>query len=150
MDADENFQPPKGTDKFPWVEADLPTRIGLPREEVAALRKNLLTKNRDYITHKKLICWSVEGLRRVLDALDLADLPAFAKKPAPVRLEVFSVLKKTLNPRIILATDGTGRVVRVRVKSNEKFRPGMALKATHVAADLYQLAGNCPRFVGKY
>lgn len=149
MDTLENSETTKGFDGFPFVEADLPAQLGCSREKLAALRNDLLTRNRDFTFHKGRVCLSTFGLTRVLDALGLPEMIALPEKPAPGPVTFAVHPRKTLHRQILLATDGQ-RVVRVRVHSKENFRPGMKVTCTLIEGDLYQLVGRCPRSPGKY
>lgn len=63
------------------------------------------------------------------------------------------VRKIAWNPSIVMAWDAaTEREVRVRVRSNVNFRPGMVLRARapEQADGLWFMEGNCPRWPGRY
>lgn len=160
MDESQNSTTLK---RFPWVEADLPGLLGCSREELTRLRQDMLTWGTDFILEKRRICLSTDALNRLLAALGLPlvvqppekiAVPSpdtvMALRMVPVAVVTFKVYPaRTLNPHIILATDGK-TLVRIRVKSKENFRGGMEVRCTHVQGDLYDLAGNCPRYPGKY
>ncbi len=62
------------------------------------------------------------------------------------------VVKLTRNPRLLMARAGEdGEPVRVRVRSNANFRPGMKLKAREPedADGAWAMEGRCPRFPGR-
>lgn len=156
MDESQNFETPKGD--FPWQETDLATRFGVDRDELKFWRMTS-QPGTDWALVKNRVCYSSQMAKDAALALGLqletltwlwpekpADLPV-------VELRVVSI--KTMNPHIIIASNPLLHPneqcrLRVRVKKKDNFRFGMMLKATHVSADLYELAGNCPRFPGKY
>lgn len=78
-------------------------------------------------------------------------LGGVAASPGPVELVVKSVPKR--NVRILVAEkkEGGGPEVRVRVRSNVNFMPGMAITARPEGgfADVFVLEGRCPRFRGR-
>jgi len=61
------------------------------------------------------------------------------------------VLKNVFNPGLLIARHGATEV-RVRVRSNVNFRPGMVLRARAPiqAGGLWHMEGNCPRRPGHY
>jgi len=70
------------------------------------------------------------------------------KNAAAARLRVMRLVR---NPRVVLARrlDG-GEVLRLRVRDNGKYRPGMEVPARQVQGDLYEVVGRGPRWVGKW
>lgn len=81
------------------------------------------------------------------DQPSLVDDQPAAPGPGPV-VEL-TVLRRVLNPRILLATDGAG-VLRVRVRDSANFMPGMRIPVRHIQGDLYELARPCPRSRGRW
>lgn len=162
MDSSKIFSTLKGAAGFPFLENDLAVRLGVPREHLASHRTLALGAGVDFTIHKRRVCYSPFGVKKIAAALglqsaDLAWLPEAdptEKTPAaPPSVPVVTLRmlpRKTVNPFIVLAADADGGVCRVRVKNKVNFRPGMVLRCEHVAADLYTLNGNCPRFPGKY
>jgi hypothetical protein len=135
---------------------------GVNRERVAAARKASLVKGDDWTLENSVVCYSAEGLKKLLGALGLAE-GAFAwpraaceggdPKATPLRgepdvkksVEVVAaaeaarpvvdlkVAALSRNPTIIEAVGPDARRVSVRVRSNVNFLPGMALKAREPA-----------------
>lgn len=161
MDATENFETPKGatTDDFPWLEVDLAKKFGVPLKQLAEWRRHHLLAGGDWARIKRRIHYTIPGARKTaFDFLGLTEalVPWLALKPVEPPTHVFKVYSvRVPNPHILLATSGLAPsgapvLVRVRVKSKINFRPGMEVRCKHAAADLYELAGHCPRSPGKY
>jgi hypothetical protein len=74
--------------------------------------------------------------------------------------EVFDlrVVKITSNRKILFASHTAGtfpgstenNLVRVKVRDNSNFRQDMILQAVWLEEDLWELAGRCPRFRGRW
>lgn len=83
-----------------------------------------------------------------------AEIVAQATAAVPTRaLRELVVRKVAWNPTIVLASPGDAQEeVRVRVRDNKNFRPGMVLRAREPedAGGLWFMEGNCPRFPGRY
>ena len=70
--------------------------------------------------------------------------------PQPGAIEELSFVKAfTFNKRVMQARRGE-ELVRVRVSNPDHFTKGMAFKASHVGADLWELEGRTPRWKGKW
>ena len=64
--------------------------------------------------------------------------------------ELVVVVKRVINPNILMAQRANGELVRVRVRSNANFGAGMGIEAEHVEADLWRYSGKLPRRLGKW
>jgi len=146
-------------DDFPWLEAVLAKNFGLSVHVLAQLRYANLLEDEDWVRVKNRVRYSTLAARKTgLDILGLTevDLPWLAVVPVEPPTHVFKVYSvRVPNPFILLATSGNGPtgspvLLRVRVKTKTNFRPGMDVRVKHVAADLYELVGHCPRTPGKY
>jgi len=154
MDASQKIETQKEPLTFVIAEKDLPGLLGCPPDQPAEVRY-LLEEGRDWQKVGRSIRWTLAAAREYATSLGMdwrlvAGLGDGAATPAaPVVTVLKTTARKTLNPHILLATDGA-QLFRVRVRKKDNFRPGMEVRCTHVGADLYELIGNCPRFPGKY
>lgn len=99
------------------------------------------------------------SISSLLDCARLAQpaTPDSKKNGAP---EVFElrVVKVTSNRNILFANHTAdtfpgsteNNLVRVKVRDNSNFRQDMILQAVHIDEDLWELAGRCPRFRGRW
>ena len=156
--ASENFNA-----KNEILESRLTGRVGLTRDELRAFRQKNLDAKRDWYLKKKRVVWTesgVEKLRAHIAVPEIKTAPAQnAALPEPVTLLVWK--SNLTNKRIVLAyKPGTDpqraeNILRVQVRSSENFvrfvngKP-MELKARHLQADYYELAGACPRRKGRW
>lgn len=146
-------------------ESKLSHVLGPSRNELRRLRGIHLVEGVDWLTEKRRVVWTLSGVQKIRAVLTLppaltAPDPAgavVAGLPEPVTLLVHN--PRLVNKKLILAyAPGTDpnepkNVLRVRVRSSENFmrfvhgKP-MEIKVRHVQADLYELAGQCPRRKG--
>lgn len=72
-------------------------------------------------------------------------------EPVPIVASAIKVTRRALNPRIVLG-ELDGKTVRVMVRSNENFKPGMVIPAVAVdaAGGLYRCNRNAPRWLGRW
>jgi len=161
MSALENSTTQKGEllektapDGFPWPEKELAERFGCSPASLQDFREHRMEQGVAWVKYKRHIFWSEFAVRSAAEALGLVDAELTwlerEKTPAAVTLYKFAVYpRRTMNPHIIMASGPKG-LVRVRVKTKDNFRAGMEVRCVHVAGDLFELVGNCPRFPGKY
>lgn len=100
--------------------------------------------------HDPVVCG---GPADVVAALVEARVEDLAHQEQARPLVVLRVRKIPLNPHLILARlEGGTTDVRVRVKTNVNFIPGMPIRARAPAAgsDVYSHEGHCPRRRGHY
>lgn len=146
-------------------ESKLSHVLGPSRNELRRLRGIHLLEGTDWIVEKRRVVWTLSGVEKIRAVLTLPPAqtaPETASAlvvslPEPVTLLVHNA--RLVNKKLILAyAPGTDpadakNVLRVRVRSAENFmrfvhgKP-MEIKARHVQADLYELAGQCPRRKG--
>ena len=91
-------------------------------------------------------CGPVEPLEPVVEKIAAA-------VPVARALLDLTVRKVAWNPTIVMAWhEAEAREVRVRVRNNVNFRPGMVLRARapEQADGLWCMEGNCPRWPGRY
>ncbi len=157
MDTAEKFETSKGAhgaEAFPVAEKGLPRLLGCQRDQPAKVRY-LLEESPDRQKVGRSIRWTLAAVREYATSrgMDWRLVAGLGDGDATPAAPVVTVLKttacKTLNPHILLATDGA-QLLRVRVRKKDNFRPGMEVRCTRVSADLYDLIANCPRFPGKY
>lgn len=143
------------------AESRLTHVFGISRNDLRALRKKLLTPKEDWLHEKRAVVYTLAGVEKIRAHLAIGDVKtapeAASALPEPVTLLVWN--PRLVNKKIVLAyAPGTDphdakNLLRVRVKTSENFvrfvngKP-MPLKARHVQADLYELAGQCPRRKG--
>lgn len=161
-----------------YLEKKLAEKIGVPREQLAELRKQVLPKKQTWTEGRETIL-TQGGLARLLEVLratsnagvpetDFSDCllnPPEKKEPGSEEqatetvpatngaIVELSVLARYKNKRLLKAIEPeSGAVVDVRVPNNENFVPKMRLRARPVPgrADVYQLEGRCPRSRGRY
>lgn len=124
-----------------------------------------LVQGVDWVVEKRRVVWALSGVEKIRALLTLppeknASAPVSAVPAGlPVAVELLVYNPRLTNKRMILCyrpeTDPAKpeNIVRVRVRSSENFvrlvhgRP-MVIKARHIQADLYELAGQCPRRKG--
>lgn len=162
MDATENSETPKSVvvHDFPWLEADLAKNFGVALTRLAKTRRLNLQQGADWARFGNHVRYTTYAARKTaFDVLGFTEegVPWLALKPVEPLVCVFKVYSvRAPNPFILLAAtgekgpSGAPVVVRVRVKNKINFRPGMEVRCKHVASDLYELVGHCPRTPGKY
>lgn len=111
------------------LERDLAASLQLPRRELCRHRE-MLVEELDWVRHKKAICYTEDGVQKVLTLLGLVDSVNVSKRPS----EAAVVLNPTLrNPRLLLAThEGREVLVRVKPETRGRYVPGMRV---HVRRD---------------
>jgi len=154
METSKNTQNGKTTPGFPWLESEQTEKFGCTHKALHIARVGMLLEGKDFIRHKRRVCLSDAGMRKLWLSFGLPeqDSPVAQKEPARPGPVLFTLLvhpRKTLNPHVIQAILDN-KLCRVRVKTKTNFRPYMKVTCRHVGADLYELVGNCPRFPGKY
>lgn len=136
-------------------ESDLAKDLGLPRRSLADFRKEGLEKDADWVLVESQV-WLTEGGLAKTRAHFQAEGAEVSEKnsPGPER-GVARVVKSPVNPRIVLAEMVTpegeaGKAVRVRVRSNVNFLPGMEMPVYREDWDLWVLDRPCPRWRGRW
>lgn len=160
--------------EFPYWESIIPTRIGVPRATARAARKHPsgLIEGKHWAVVGNKICWSEQGVISLIDWAQKATgtdeglepvpqkngapeepqqaaEPVLDEPPTEKPVHWVRVLKLVRNYHIILATH-EGQMIRIRVRDNAKFVPGMEVPVRHLQKDLYELAGRNPRWRGKW
>jgi hypothetical protein len=151
---------------FPYLEKTARQKIGLPKDDMRALRRAHL-KEGDFVIHKKALYLSqgaVDTLLAAAEQLSVKSRPAQSssnsgpvkiappkKAPAPERL---LIVNATLSNKRMLHCcaadedpDRPKKLLRVRVRSQEGFRIRTAIEAQLVEGydDLYDLVSKYPR-----
>jgi hypothetical protein len=143
-------------DPFPWAEISLAKKLGVGREVLPSLRKQL-PKRRDWTNRCKSIQWSEEAAQEaarrtgavltdehetpVLDSLVNEKLAAFIVTRVPVNPPGVMAGRKSTEGIEVNITHG------IRTKDNANFLPGMELEP--VPSDRgWTLVGPCPPYRG--
>jgi hypothetical protein len=156
---------------FPFAEKNVRQKIGLPKDDLRALRRAHLTAA-DFTIHKKALYLTRGAVEKLFTAA--AQLPAKSRcarseddpgavKTAPAKktaeVETLLVVRTDLkNPHLLLACpkgddpDRPEKPLRVRVRSTVNFIRRMEIPAILVDGytDLYDLARSAPRKKGKW
>ena len=157
--------------EFEISEKEAAEQIGVPQEKLKEIRDGL-ERGKDWNIVRGAILLTKTAVATVLGKLglkDVADLPekkdpppATTPEPVPpasVQMAmqrpgteaILVMARKWRNSRIVGAhRQGSTEILRVRVKDNENFVLGMEIPARHVAQDLWELVGKCPRRRGKW
>lgn len=147
---------------FPFYEHDLPARLGVPLEKIAAERRGLV-QGVDWYRINRSFRWSEAGVEKLAAALcspaiasdvktapgaPLPEKTAPTGEPAPAKLKVVNV--NIPNKRLIVCRDAAGQSVTVFINPawRAKFRHGMEIEATRGAGGRWHT--RCPRFIGKF
>lgn len=159
------------------TEAKYAKTSGLNRELVRAHRKAHLAEGVDWIKRKRIVVYRPSGLILLNRHFEISapEKKSREKKPGD-SLDRLKVRSTPINKKIVLAvalnaadiarppTDKGKQPVhfaiapeeaqtpplRVRVRDNSKFVPGMEMPVRHIAGDLYELACNQPRWRGRF
>ena len=147
---------------FPFYEADLPARLGVPLEKIAAERRTLV-RGVDWYRIARSFRWSEAGVEKLAAAFGSPAIASDVKtapgapdpektaptgQPAPAKLKVVNV--NIPNKRLILCRDAAGQSVTVFINPawRARFRHGMEIEATRGTGGRWHT--RCPRFVGKF
>ena len=115
----------------------------------------------DYVKEKKQVMITEKGyvaLRGLLGCPESpneekARLSRSVRETEPISLLITS-LRPPMNPHIVEATrkDNGGESVRVRVRDNANFLPGMEIRARpdEEYPDVFVLVGRTPRYLGRW
>lgn len=111
------------------LERDLAASLQLPRRELCRHRE-MMVEDLDWVKHNKAICYTEDGVQKVLTLLGLVDSVSVPQRPTEAAVVINPTIR---NPRLILAEHG-GREVLVRVKpeTRNRYVPGMRV---HVRPD---------------
>lgn len=155
---------------FTVKEKDLAVHLGVPRETLKQLRHDFFVDGKDYILKDRAIFLSdpaaykaarfatgeklpePENEKNGAPPVSLPDsarrlLPASAGAPIT---RIGKVQHRCKNTHIVLVKS-LGELVRMKVRHNRKFVPGMEVPMKLIEEpDLYELARNMPRYVGKW
>ena len=142
-------------------ESRAASRLGLIRAVCASLRRDHLKPRVDYWEREKAGDDHREGLRGLEGPSRLPESPNEEKarlsrsvcETEPISLIITS-LRPPRNHHIIEAAtkDNGGEPVRVRVRDNKNFMPGMEIRAraSEEYPDVYVLVGRTPRYRGRW
>jgi hypothetical protein len=144
-----------------YLESSLAFHLGISRDSLQELRKDLLKKN-EAKKFGRQAAINETGLARILKKLGSSELDCTdcllhdRQQTNGAEVVELVVTKVFPNPRLVQAahpTDANARVL-VSVSNNRNFLPKMKLKARPPgeppAPQLYRLEGRCPRFRGKW
>jgi hypothetical protein len=125
-------------------ESKLAVSLDVPTEAIAKIRQEGLSEGADYVKKGKGYTYSGDGIRRVLQALGL--LVDFSTG------DVFSAVIKCLprNPNMLLCELSDHSPIRVRVKTQVNFVPGMEIQVKpDIGTPLFNYVGQYPRIRGR-
>lgn len=123
-------------------EVDAATHFGVNRRVLREHRKEL-AEGEDWTMEENAVTYTPTGLERLQGLLCLGEV-------SPPPLEELTVVNRARNPRLVFARRANGDLVRLRVRSNENFLPGMRAQGQHEAADVWTLAQRLPRWRGRW
>jgi hypothetical protein len=152
-----------------YLEKKLAQKIGVPREQLAELRKQVVQKKHTWTEGRETVI-TEQGLARVLEVLratsnsplsatDFTDCllhPPINKNGATasngVALAELTVVRIYPNRRLLRARLEDGPEVDVRVPDNKNFVPKMKLRARPASdrPNTWKMEGRCPRSRGRY
>jgi hypothetical protein len=125
----------------------------------AALRRDKLKPQVDYVVEGRRVMITQSGYVALRSLLGCPESPEEEKtrqsmrEPQPIPL-VISSLRPPKNPHIIEAVrkDDGGEPLRVRVRNNANFMPGMEIRARQDEnyPDVFVLVGRTPRYKGRW
>jgi len=163
-------------DTFQFCEKDLAAQMGIPRATLKEIRDTQMTKGEHWDMVSMRICLSRAGVdlaatfvglldsekdpRLLLDPDDTETVQAdppdhnqhlmLPASSSSGNVRIGKVSRITKNTRIILV-ESLGETVRMRVRHNGKFLPGMEVPMKLIEEpDLYELARKAPRWRGKW
>lgn len=154
--ADGNFQ------QNGLSEIGLARSLGVPRGDIAAIRKRALKNGADWLKNGREIIFTGRGVEAICAALGLdpTTVAAPAEKTGSAEPdsqdEVVEVVRSTfLNRRVIQGRRKNGELIMIQVASSANFRPRLANgrpMTLRVQPDglLWNLVGRCPRFPGRW
>jgi hypothetical protein len=90
--------------------------------------------------------WTAAGIQMVLKS---TGAPMDFLQDEPTKIVVDPSTRNVRNTMIVMG-NLKGERVRVRVRSNRNFIPGMEMPCRHLNTDLWELVGNCPRARGRW
>ena len=162
-----------------YLEQKISAKLGLSRDAFRHVRREVLTKGRDWSEIERHTVLTAAAVQRVLEymqkgshaaqaPLDFSDClysAAPAKNGAPASAEPgeeqqlapeapplveLTVFRIYPNRGRLIATDPEGARVDVRVLNNRNFRPRMTLRGRIEKPGVYVMEGRCPRYPGRY
>ena len=141
-------------------EPVIAARLGLTRVMTAALRADKLTPQVDYVLEGRRVMITDAGYVALRGLLGCPESPEEEKtrqsqsvrEPEVISLVITS-LRPPKNPHIIEAKrPGSDEILRVRVRDNRNFLPGMEIRARQDEhyPDVFVLVGRTPRYRGRW
>lgn len=162
----------EGDPPFIHFETKAAYALGLNRDEMRGFRQQYLTEGVHWMPVKKRIYLTQEGLDLILQKKALPRPASSLESAGPGNVTHGAPARQLLlkapfegeliawnapaNERILLCIfpqddlRNPQTIVRVRVRTNRNFVQGMKVRARHMEGDLYDMAGNLPRWRGKY
>ena len=142
------------------IEEELAAEMGISRDDIRDLRDRCLIEGEDWHRKKARVFFSAQGVQNLKKELAVGVGLALEKNEAGGALaseagaeEMVVVNVPGRNRRIMSAQKKVGgALVRVQVRDNGNFMPGMEIKARAGGEfpDLYVLEGRAPRWRGKW
>lgn len=143
------------SEAFPHAEVGLAKKMGVRRTVLRTLRASL-KKGEDFEVIGKSVQWSEKAAEQAALTLGIA-LPTLSEKRVPdspvneepASSERFTVIRRTLNPHLVLCQNADRMLEWVRVPHNRNFTPGLVFNAKKSGA-AWELVGRCPRWPGRW
>lgn len=143
-------------ERFRFAESLIAEALGVSRELLVEIRAELKNEEDWAYGFRGAIQWSEAGITSMLAMVDpdaeeraaakfVEALEAAAKQPDEAGLVGATFDRHYPNPTIKAARLPDGTQVRVRMKPNDTFSPGMPMQLRHLNSDLYELASPYPR-----
>lgn len=145
---------------FVIFDSVLAVKLGVTRDRLRELRWAHLKENVEFIRKNRRVAYTVAGAAH-LAGLACPGLPLENALPegttdagdaVALPLQTFKVRRIPANTHLLECVASDDRVVVVRVRWQENFRPGMIVNAIPYGdlPDVFEFAGAYPRFRGKY
>ena len=135
-------------------EAELAGKLGVPRETLKDLRKDM-TPGKHWTKEKGRIVYTPEGIKELEKAMGLREVPEGFYFEEKEYKEVTVKRSGFPNRKVLLCVDAEGEELLVRVRDNSNYRPvltngePMVLKVRR-DGDGWVKEGRGPRYVGRW
>lgn len=135
-------------------ETELAQQLGVSRQSLGDMRRtDTLREGEHWERQGRVVEYTAAGIRAVKSTMEIEPQQEIAP-PHPEPVQMLTVSECSRNPRLLWAVptekEAPSTAVRVRVRENRNFIPGMRIRARHLNDDLYVLEGRTPRFRGKW
>lgn len=125
--------------------------MGVPRGALRTMRKNELREGDDFERQAGAVILLESGQKKVQEALGVPAGVSCAPERPPIRVTLTVDAPARGNPKIVHCRTEKGLRVRLRVRDNMNFTPGLAVpNCVQEHADLFCFEGRLPRWRGKF